>query len=48
MAATTRRKILSMPAADKVAMIGYHMPWPGLGFVETRDDGVHYSQTTFL
>ena len=41
-AAATRRRILDMAAADKVPLIGYHMPFPGLGFVETRDDGFRY------
>lgn len=29
-------------AADKVALTGYHMPWPGVGYVETRGDGFHF------
>lgn len=41
-AAATRRKVLGMLAADQVPMVGYHMPWPGIGFVETRGDGFHY------
>lgn len=41
-AAATRRKLLNMLAAEKMPMIGYHMPWPGLGYVETRGDGFHY------
>jgi glyoxylase-like metal-dependent hydrolase (beta-lactamase superfamily II) len=41
-AAATRRKILGMLAADKVPVVGYHMPWPGVGYVDTRDDGFHY------
>ena len=41
-AAATRRRILGMLAADKIAMIGYHMPWPGVGYVETRGDGFHF------
>lgn len=41
-AAATRRRILGMLASDKVPMVGYHMPFPGLGFVETRGDGFHY------
>lgn len=41
-AARTRRRILDMLAADKVPMVGYHMPFPGLGFVETRGEGFHY------
>ena len=41
-AAATRKKILGMLAADKVPFVGYHMPWPAVGFVETRGDGFHY------
>jgi glyoxylase-like metal-dependent hydrolase (beta-lactamase superfamily II) len=41
-AAATRRRILDMLAADKVAFVGYHMPWPGVGYVETRDSGFAY------
>lgn len=41
-AAATRRRILGMVAADRIAVIGYHMPFPGAGFVETRGDGFHY------
>ncbi|WP_341367229.1 MBL fold metallo-hydrolase [Yoonia sp. BS5-3] len=41
-AAATRRRVLDMAAADRVPLIGYHMPFPGLGFVETRDDGFRY------
>ncbi|WP_227271104.1 MBL fold metallo-hydrolase [Roseobacter weihaiensis] len=41
-AAATRRRILDMLAADKVAFVGYHMPWPGVGYVETRDSGFVY------
>ncbi|MHA6263473.1 MBL fold metallo-hydrolase [Arenibacterium sp. CAU 1754] len=41
-AAATRRQILDMLSADQIPMIGYHMPFPGLGFVETRNDAYHY------
>lgn len=41
-AAATRRRILDMMAADKTAFVGYHMPWPGIGYVETRGDGFAY------
>jgi len=41
-AAKTRRGILDMLTTDKTPMIGYHMPFPGLGFVETRGDGFQY------
>jgi glyoxylase-like metal-dependent hydrolase (beta-lactamase superfamily II) len=33
-AAATRKKVLSMVAADRIPLIGYHMPFPGMGFVE--------------
>jgi len=41
-AAKSRRKLLDMMATDKVPFVGYHMPWPAVGFVETRDTGFHY------
>jgi glyoxylase-like metal-dependent hydrolase (beta-lactamase superfamily II) len=30
----TRRRIFDMVSADKLAVIGYHMPFPSLGYVE--------------
>jgi hypothetical protein len=41
-AAAKRREILDMLSADKIAFVGYHMPWPGVGYVETRSDGYGY------
>ncbi|WP_371054989.1 MBL fold metallo-hydrolase [Rhodosalinus sp. K401] len=41
-AAATRRRILDMLATDRIPFIGYHMPWPGLGYVETRGEGFAY------
>ena len=38
-AAATRKKILGMLAADRIPMIGYHMPFPGVGYVEPRGEG---------
>ncbi|MEO8714767.1 MAG: MBL fold metallo-hydrolase [Acetobacteraceae bacterium] len=32
--AATRRRVLDRLAADRLAVIGYHQPWPGLGRVE--------------
>ena len=46
-AAATRRRILGMLAADKVPFIGYHMPFPALGFVETREDGFRYVPASY-
>ena len=42
MAAQTRREVLGMLAAERMPMIGYHMPFPAIGFVETRDDGFRW------
>lgn len=33
-AAATRRRILSMAATERLFVAGYHMPFPGLGFIE--------------
>ena len=33
-AAATRVQLLDMLAADKIPFIGYHMPWPAVGYVE--------------
>ncbi|MCW1919894.1 MBL fold metallo-hydrolase [Rhodobacter sp. KR11] len=38
-AATTRRRILGQLAADKTAFVAYHLPFPALGYVETRGEG---------
>lgn len=46
-AAQTRRKLLGMIAAERMPMIGYHMPFPALGFVDTRGDGFHYVPATY-
>ena len=41
-AAAARRRMLGMLAADGIPFIGYHMPFPAVGYVETRGDGFHY------
>jgi glyoxylase-like metal-dependent hydrolase (beta-lactamase superfamily II) len=46
-AATTRRRILDMLAADKTPFIGYHMPWPAIGYVETSGDAFAYVPHTY-
>lgn len=37
-AAATRKKIFSMVHAEKIPVIGHHMPFPGLGFLDKRDE----------
>ncbi|RDC68057.1 MBL fold metallo-hydrolase [Rhodovulum sp. 12E13] len=46
-AAASRRRVLGMLAADRVPMIGYHMPFPAAGFVETRGDGFRYVPVSY-
>jgi len=46
-AAATRRSLLGMMAADKIPFVGYHMPWPAVGYVETRGDGFHYVPASY-
>ncbi|MDV7144528.1 MBL fold metallo-hydrolase [Tropicimonas sp. TH_r6] len=46
-AAGTRRKVLGMLAADRVPMVGYHMPFPGNGYVETRGDGFRFVPVSY-
>jgi glyoxylase-like metal-dependent hydrolase (beta-lactamase superfamily II) len=46
-AAATRRSLFGMLAADKVPFIGYHMPFPGMGYVETREDGFRYVPASY-
>ena len=46
-AAATRRAVFGMLAADRVPFIGYHMPFPSLGFVEAQGDGFRYVPATY-
>ncbi len=46
-ATAARRNVLGMLAADKVPMIGYHMPFPAAGFVETRGDGFRFVPVSY-
>ncbi len=46
-AAASRRKILGMAAADRIPVVGYHLPFPAIGFVDTRDDGFQYVPASY-
>jgi glyoxylase-like metal-dependent hydrolase (beta-lactamase superfamily II) len=35
----TRMRILDMLAADRIPLLGYHLPWPGTGRVEKHERG---------
>ncbi|TCV76192.1 glyoxylase-like metal-dependent hydrolase (beta-lactamase superfamily II) [Neorhizobium sp. R1-B] len=41
-AAATRKKVYDMIATDKVAFLGYHMPFPAVGFVERQETGYRF------
>jgi glyoxylase-like metal-dependent hydrolase (beta-lactamase superfamily II) len=42
MAAESRRNVLGMIAADRVPAIGYHMPFPAVGYVDTGSNGAEF------
>ncbi|MEM6637546.1 MAG: MBL fold metallo-hydrolase [Pseudomonadota bacterium] len=46
-AAATRRRVLGMLAAERIPFIGYHMPFPALGYVAPRDDGFTYVPASY-
>lgn len=46
-AAATRRSLLGMLAADKTPFIGYHMPFPAMGYIAPRDGGFHYVPASY-
>ena len=46
-AAATRRRILGMLAADRIPMLGYHLPFPAAGYVETREDGFRWVPVSY-
>jgi glyoxylase-like metal-dependent hydrolase (beta-lactamase superfamily II) len=41
-AAESRVKMLDMLAANKIPVLAYHYPWPGIGHVAKTGDGFHY------
>jgi len=46
-AAATRRRLLGMIAADKLPFIGYHMPFPALGYVAPDGDRFRYVPASY-
>ncbi|MEL7464079.1 MAG: MBL fold metallo-hydrolase [Pseudomonadota bacterium] len=42
LSAQTRVRMLDMIAAQRLPMIAYHFPWPGIGHVEKVGDGFRY------
>ncbi len=46
-AAQTRREMFGMLAADRIPFIGYHMPFPARGYVESNGDGFRYVPASY-
>jgi glyoxylase-like metal-dependent hydrolase (beta-lactamase superfamily II) len=46
-AAATRRAVFGMIAADRIPFIGYHMPFPGVGYVEAMGDSFLYVPASY-
>jgi glyoxylase-like metal-dependent hydrolase (beta-lactamase superfamily II) len=46
-AAATRKRVFDMIASDRVGFVGYHMPFPAVGFVEKIDGGYRYVPKTY-
>ena len=40
--ANTRVRVLDMLAANRIPLIAYHFPWPGVGHVAKNGDGFRY------
>ncbi len=41
-AAASRKKVFDMIATDRVAFLGYHMPFPSVGYAEKLDTGYRF------
>ncbi|QDG75771.1 MBL fold metallo-hydrolase [Labrenzia sp. PHM005] len=46
-AAATRQSVLGMLASDKVPFVGYHMPFPAVGYVSTEGSGFRYVPASY-
>jgi glyoxylase-like metal-dependent hydrolase (beta-lactamase superfamily II) len=42
-AVETRRKMLDRAAAERIKLLGYHWPYPGLGYAERKDGAFRYT-----
>lgn len=42
MAVQTRRRLLDMAATDRIAVLGYHFPFPGIGHVMAEGDSYRF------
>ncbi|MEL6436506.1 MAG: MBL fold metallo-hydrolase [Pseudomonadota bacterium] len=46
-AAQARKDVFGMLAADRIPFVGYHMPFPSVGFVEALGDGYRWIPETY-
>ena len=46
-AVAARKKILGMIAADRIPFVGYHMPYPAVGYAEVLGDGFRYVPASY-
>lgn len=46
-AVTARKAVFGMLAADRLPFIGYHMPFPALGYVESNGTGFRYIPASY-
>lgn len=47
-ASANRKQLLDMAAIDRIPVIGYHMPWPGLGHVVPEGGGYRWLPENFV
>ncbi|WP_176086829.1 MBL fold metallo-hydrolase [Martelella sp. HB161492] len=47
MASATRRRIFDMVAADGIPFLGYHMPFPAVGYAEKQGDGYRFVPASY-
>jgi glyoxylase-like metal-dependent hydrolase (beta-lactamase superfamily II) len=46
-AAASRKKVFDMIATDKIPFLGYHMPFPAVGFAEKCEAGYRFVPKTY-
>ncbi|TPW27402.1 MBL fold metallo-hydrolase [Pararhizobium mangrovi] len=46
-ATATRKRVFDMIAKERVPFLGYHMPFPSLGYAEKRDEGYYFVPETY-
>jgi glyoxylase-like metal-dependent hydrolase (beta-lactamase superfamily II) len=46
-AAAVRKQVFGMIATDRIPFIGYHMPFPGVGYVEPLGDGFRFVPASY-